>query len=168
MSFGRLRALYQGFRSQQVEAKCGHTTRTKVHLKAFGGECFLELPVKDGKTSYCWDCLEAMTILCAWCGEPIFIGDPITLYSPTDENFEVPDYAVVYNWELRQLVGCLRMNCADSGAGRAGFWVPPGKVFRVVSPAEMCMQGGAGVFVSDVTDIKEALALQEVFDAAQN
>ena len=64
-----------------------------------------------------------MAIQCAWCGEPIFIGDPITLYTP-HRDFQIPAHAVVHSENPLQLVGCLRWGCADTGADRAGFWLP--------------------------------------------
>ena len=47
---------------------------------------------------------------------------------------------MVYNENPLQLVGCLRWECASTGADRMGFWVPPGIVHRVPSAIEMCMQ----------------------------
>lgn len=58
-------------------------------------------------------------------------------------------------------MGCLRWDCAKTGADRAGFWHPPGKVFRVTTPLEMCLQnlqnGGDGVVViENLNDFEEA------------
>jgi hypothetical protein len=49
-----------------------------------------------------------MTITCPWCGKPILIGDYVTLYTPSDPNFKIPEGAVVYSENPLQLVGCQR------------------------------------------------------------
>ncbi len=134
----------------------GHETLEKDTVTAFGASCKTKIPIVDGKTDYCHRCLEKMAIRCAWCGGVIFIGDPITLYSPRDRNRKMPDYAVLHNKEHNSYVGCLRWNCAESGADRAGFWYPPGQVMRVPSPLEMAMQNGGMICVSDLSDPKEA------------
>ncbi|MFA6391220.1 MAG: hypothetical protein WCW66_00520 [Patescibacteria group bacterium] len=101
----------------------------------------------DGSVDYCHDCLGSMTIQCVWCGEPILVGDPITLYTPAIALFApvdewcIPKHAVIYRKEHPvQLVGCLRMSCADSSADRAGFWLPgedgKGRVLRVQTALE--------------------------------
>ncbi len=167
MDWERLKLYCEIFWSKKVQAQCGHQTRTVVLLHIYEEERFLQLPLDDdGTTPACWDCLEKMTIRCAWCGKPIFIGDPVTLNSPADGALCIPQYAVVYSCRPLRLVGCLRMGCANSGAERAGFWQPPGEVFRVLSPLEMCLLGKKSVIVGDATDIAEALAMQEVFDAS--
>ncbi|NTW30199.1 MAG: hypothetical protein HGA33_02895 [Candidatus Moranbacteria bacterium] len=97
-----------------------------------------------------------MAIRCAWCGKPIFIGDPVTLYSP-NEGFEIPEYAVRYSEDPLRLVGCLRWDCADSGIDRSGFWMPPGEVMRVMSPIEQVLATGTAAIVSDVNDMSEAI-----------
>ena len=144
---------------KRIVADCGHETFLKDRVEAFGESVITELPIKNGTTPYCHRCLEKMAIRCAWCGRAIFIGDPITLYSPRDKDQKMPDYAISYK---DRFVGCLRWNCAETGADRAGFWYPPGRVVRVPTLIEMCMQsmqnGGDGVvFVSDLHDPKEAM-----------
>ncbi len=103
-----------------------------------------------------------MAIKCAWCGGVIFIGDPITLYSPRDKDRQMPDYAILHSKEHNSYVGCLRWECAETGADRAGFWYPPGKIMRVPSPLEMAFRqaqnGEDGVIiVGDLSDPKEAM-----------
>lgn len=137
--------------------ECGHKTKIKNSVTAFGQTTVTQVPVnKDGTTTYCHECLEKMAIRCTWCGHPIFIGDPITLYSPRDKSKKMPDYAVLHSKEHNSYVGCLRWECAETGADRCGFWYPPGEVHRVPSPLEMCIhdveQGGDGVIiVSDLS-----------------
>ncbi len=81
---------------------------------------------------------------------------PATLYSPRDKERKMPDYAVLHDKERNSYVGCLRWNCAETGADRAGFWYPPGKVMRVPSPIEMALQSGSAVCVGDLSNSKEA------------
>ena len=100
--------------------KCHHLTKRTGMITAFGETIESK---KEGEIEYCWDCLSKMSIQCAWCGKPIHIGNPITLYSPKD-SFVVPAYSVVYSKEPLQLVGCLRWKCARTGADLAGYWVP--------------------------------------------
>ncbi len=147
---------------KKIVAGCGHEALEKDKVTAFGASCETKIPIVDGKTEYCHRCLEKMAIRCAWCGGVIFIGDPITLYSPRDKDRKIPEYAVLYDKEHNSYVGCLRWNCAETGADRAGSWYPTGKVYRIPTPIEMCMQnmqnGGDGVIcVGDLTDPKEAM-----------
>jgi hypothetical protein len=120
-------------------ARCGHKTKKKDKVTAFGETITTEVPLVDGKIEYCHKCLEKMAIRCAWCGKPIFIGDPVTLYSLTNGTKEMPKHAVCHDKKLNQYVGCLRCDCADTGADRAGFWVPPGVVERIPTPYEILM-----------------------------
>ncbi|MEI8103969.1 MAG: hypothetical protein WCG84_03675 [Candidatus Moraniibacteriota bacterium] len=140
-------------------AGCGHKTRQKDTLAAFGKTIIMKIFFdEDGSTSHCHRCLEKMTIRCAWCGLPIFIGDPVTLYSPRDKDMEMPEYAVRY--KNNAFVGCLRWACADSGADRSGFWYPLGEVYRVLSPLEQCLQSGEMVIIGDLGDIQQALPIE--------
>ena len=134
---------------KRVIADCGHETKVKDRVTAFGESVIAELPIKDEKTPYCHRCIEKMAIRCAWCGHAIFIGDPITLYTPP-KDFKIPEYAVIYKENPLQLIGCLRWNCAQSGADRAGFWLPPGRVQRVQTVYEMCIRNGI-VVIDDLS-----------------
>ena len=149
------------FRSFKA-AKCSHRTKRRGPVRAFGKTIRTTMPKnKDGSVDWCLDCLGKMAIRCAWCGHPIFVGDPITLYTPSDKNFKTPDYAVVYKKEPLTLVGCLGWNCADTGADRAGFWVPgndgKGMVERVPTAFELMAQNpGHDVIINNAGDPKEA------------
>lgn len=108
-----------------ITADCGHEAWKKGEVTAFGTSRTLWLPIRNGSTPYCHACLAKMTIRCAWCGEPIFIHDPVTLFSRTNEDSEIPDHAVRY--PDNRFVGCL--NCASFGiADCTGFWMPPGQI----------------------------------------
>lgn len=136
---------------KKIVAKCGHETKLKGEVKAFNETTTIEIiPHDDGSIDYCHKCLEKMTILCAWCGKPIFIGDMITLYTPMGK-FEISEYVVKYNENPLQLVGCPRSNCAETGADYCGRWLPPGQVSRFPSLIERSLtdmkNGGDGAVV---------------------
>lgn len=123
----------------KIMAQCGHETKIWDICAAQGEKHIIKMIPQNGQLPYCHKCFSAMTIRCAWCGKPIFPGEPVTLYA-AGENFRVPDYAVVFNKKPLQVVGCLRVRCADTGADRMGFWMPPGQVLRVQSPMEQMIQ----------------------------
>lgn len=127
------------FFTKKIVADCGHETKKKDKVTAFGENTETHLSAQGGKIPYCHRCLEKMAIKCAWCGHVIFIGDPITLYTPSNKDFKVPGHAIIHNKDPLQLVGCLRWDCAETGADRAGFWVPPGNVQRVPTAFEIIM-----------------------------
>jgi hypothetical protein len=145
-----------------VATKCSHATMLAGDVTAFGQTIQTEMPVENGEVEYCLECLAGMAIQCAWCELPVFIGDPVTLYSPQDSQFEVPPHAVVFSRQPLRVVGCLRWDCARTGGDRSGFWLPDGEghgyVYRVASPLEQAMMGHT-VMVQDVGDIAEATRL---------
>ena len=150
--------------TRHVCRKCGENTLRVIRFKVDNGRQFMSQP-KSG--TYCSKCIESMCIKCAWCEGSIMPGDPITLYGPINrKEFQVPEYAVVYRQEPLRLVGCLRWNCADTGADRAGFWIPPGKVDRVLSPIEEVMtrmQGGEEepvVITGNISDPRQATHIE--------
>jgi hypothetical protein len=108
--------------------KCGHLTLLQDEVVQINGERQkMKLsPGDDGKVEYCLECLAGMAVRCAWCRNLVLVGDPITLYSPRDTNFVSTEGAVTYSTEPLRLVGCLRWDCAQTGADRAGFWLPDG------------------------------------------
>ncbi len=131
---------------REYQAKeCGHFTKCYGWIEAFGEKIPI---IQKREPDYCFKCLSKMTIRCAWCGKPIFICNPVTLYTPP-KGFQIPQYAVVYNDNPVQLVGCLRVICNGLGADRMGFWVPPGKVQRVLSPAEMVLNQPNSVVIDN-------------------
>lgn len=162
--------------------KCGHRTKRSGPVSAFGRTITTKMPMnKNGSVDYCLDCIGKMAIRCAWCGDQIFIGNPITLYSPgprtgffsseepseaqrarKQDDLVVPDGAVVYHENPLTLVGCLGWNCADTGADRAGFWLPDengkGRVHRVQTAYEAILGADEpSMIVGDTHDTKEAL-----------
>ena len=112
-----------------IATKCAHPTVLEGPISGEVDDIFFETTLhmpqnEQGSTDWCLKCCAKMTVRCAWCGDPIMIGDPITLYSPSDPTFEPPDHAVVFYPQPLQLVGCGRTTCADTGADYAGVWVP--------------------------------------------
>ena len=120
---------------RSLQAGCGHVGYRLALVRFDGHTGLIQCPVKHGQTPYCPRCLERMTIRCAWCGQPIFVGDPVTLYTNIPER-EMPDYAVPFSLEPRRYIGCLNWGCGNSH-DHQGFWMPPGKVLSVRSPLEV-------------------------------
>ncbi len=152
------------FQKNYIANVCGHQTKQEGVVTSQGESYILKMPLADNNhPDYCLDCISKMSVRCAWCEKPINIGHPVTLYlapSPK-EGFKIPEGAVRYfenNDEGTEcLVGCLRFECAVSGADRQGFWIPPGKVARVPSPIELLLSQGNQdktkmVIVSDLSD----------------
>ena len=158
-----IKSLWYKFFGQSYYAKiCGHTAKLFTRVKVLEEGAYLTL--KPG-FDYCPDCLSKMAIRCAWCGRSIVAGEPITLYSPSDKNSVIPAWAVVYSKKPLRLVGCMRFDCADSGIDRSGFWVEPGKVYRVASPMEQCLAANDVVICNDLRDISQATPLQDSGEA---
>ncbi len=123
-------------RPTYLAKKCPHRTKKMGLIKVHGRERIMSLKENDsGGFDYCIACIAKKTIRCAWCGNPIFIGDPVTLYSPK-KGVKMPDHAVRYK-DTDCYVGCLGWDCAETGGDRAGFWAWPGKVYRVPTVEEM-------------------------------
>ncbi len=156
-------AMSAPFQEVHTANVCGH----KTHKKGFmhNGKCMtiMEMPLaENGHPDYCLECIGKMSIQCAWCGKPITIGSPITLYIPK-KGFNVPDYAVRYgDGDNQALVGCFGWDCADSGADLVGRWLPHGVVYQVPSPTMIAFQTGKIVLVSDTCNYPESMSLHDV------
>lgn len=165
-----LKRCYRSWQNRTYARYSEVWTQIRGETDVFGEQlrCHLQLN-PDGTVDFSLDDIGKMSIKCAWCAKPILAGLPITLYTPTEPDFVIPEYAVVYKEEPLQLVGCLRMGCCDTGADRAGFWVPntdePEKreahVHRVLSPLEqVIMQNNRGddspMIFSDLSNISTA------------
>ena len=141
--------------SCSITAKCGHETELKGKVKAFHRDWVTTMPVnEDGSVDYCLECVGKMATRCAWCGEVIPIGDPVTLYTPKDPDFKPrhDDFSVYTHENSKEsYVGCLGWDCADSGADRAGFWLPPGEVRRVPTAFEQIAGGADHVIIDDLS-----------------
>lgn len=152
------------FRKTHTANKCSHKTKRKGFMKVGENGTIMSMPLtENGSPDYCLDCIGKLSIKCAWCGNDIAIGDPVTLYSPT-ESFVVPDHAVPYTeGGSKALVGCLGWECAMTGADRAGFWLPgedgKGRVHRVPTGIEILMRNpnAAALVVHDTHDMVEAM-----------
>lgn len=132
-------AISHPFRKTYATNVCGHSTKKTGKVMAHGESLVMSMTFSENSTpDCCLNCIAKMSIRCAWCGNPIHVGDPVTLYTPK-KSFKAPEHAVRYD---SCLVGCLGWNCADSGADRQRFWIPPGKVARVPSPIEILMSKG--------------------------
>lgn len=146
------RAINTSYDPIVYQAACGHMSQRKGWVEIFGERHHFKFSGDPCNLPYCLDCLAKGAIRCAWCGEPILYGSPVTLYTPLKEDFVIPDHAVVYSKSPLQLVGCLVCSGADGAFDRAGFWQHPGKVVRVPSPTEMAMSTNGVVITEDVSN----------------
>lgn len=141
-------------------AECGHATLGEGEISFYGETTFMKMPRNvAGGFDFCLDCIASMSIRCAWCQSTIFIGSPVTLYTPKPD-FPVPSHAVVYSDDPLQLVGCLGWECAFTGGDRAGFWITDaetgkGRVRREMSPIEMALREARSIMVNDLGDPSE-------------
>jgi len=124
----------------------GQLTKRHGYLEMGGERRFMTLSLNAAaNVDYSLAEITAMTIQCAWCKKPIFIGEPVTLYGHKQSSKALAAHVVVYSDIPLQVVGCLRMACAETGADYQGVWQPdpqhPGKghVVRIQSPIEMLM-----------------------------
>ncbi|MBA3551035.1 hypothetical protein H0W32_02410 [Patescibacteria group bacterium] len=149
---------------RSYECNCGHKAKRKTMLTIDGESGIYTL---DKEHKYCPQCWINAAIKCAWCSNTIIPGDAITLYTPQDKDFKVPEHAVVYKRTPHlQLVGCLGWNCADTGMDRSGFWIMPGKVQRAASPMEMMISGMSNgddgmLIVNNLSNPNEAVLIPE-------
>lgn len=134
---GKLKKLLSWVKPKKIFCGCGHESKLKKIVRIKDEKCALRIVYRPGKiVPYCLDCVSKMTITCPWCGRPIFIGDYVTLYTPTNPNFKIPEGAVVYSKDPLRLVGCQRSTCAETGADYCGVWDVPGVVKRFPSAIE--------------------------------
>lgn len=156
-----MQLFFCSFFNRTYMCDCGHRTKWQTILTIHGQRG--RFTVSSKKPEYCAECWAKAAIICAWCDGSILPGDPITLYTPTNDGHKIPDHAVVYKQEPLQLVGCLRWECSETGADRAGFWVMPGKVQRVLSPIEQLIAGGCegAIIINDLADQSQAILISE-------
>ncbi len=158
----KIQSLFYLVFGKNYRCDCGHFAKQKTQMTIDGQSSIYTL----GKThDYCPQCWAKAAIRCAWCGETILPGDPITLYTPCDQNFKPPEYAVIYKKTPRlQLVGCFRRECAETGLDRTGFWMMPGRVQRAASPMEILLHAnptdGPMIF-NDLGDPNKAILIPD-------
>lgn len=105
--------------------KCGHKTRISGSVVIFGKHVAFRLPVKDGQTQYCLECIGKMAVRCASCGEPVIVGDTVTLRAPIAGRRLVESNGCKSDGAGRY-IGCYR--CGHTRSDGVGFLVIPGKV----------------------------------------
>jgi hypothetical protein len=131
------KAIVDFFRKTYIANVCGHKTKRKGLVSAFGGKIMMQLGLcENGKPEYCLDCIGQMSIQCAWCEGSIAIGDYVTLYAH-ETNTRIPKHAVRYHEDEGLLIGCMRKGCGSLFAKKLGIWTPPGVVKRIPSPVEI-------------------------------
>lgn len=106
-------------------AGCGHSTRRKGRVTAFGETVVLETPLDaQGKPYICLECLGKMSIRCAYCHGAIFPFDSITLYAP-GTLFEPGEESVTVGKNPVRFVGCMRSACLSGSKGFfSAVWLP--------------------------------------------
>lgn len=104
-----------------VALKCGH--RTKIAFTGRIGDYNVNggFPV-DWPINYCANCFLKLGIPCAFCGSPIILGSPITLYRLRPGCKPAHQDALCFDGDV--YIGCLNPGCAHSPLAIAGFWVP--------------------------------------------
>ncbi len=133
----------------EILCGCGHTSKLKKKVNVGGEKITLRINYRpDVQIPYCLDCVEKMSITCPWCGRPILVGDYVTLYTPSNPNFKIPEGSVVYSKDPLRLVGCQRSDCAETGADYCGIWEAPGAVKRFPSAIERALASGGPVIVN--------------------
>ena len=85
----------------------------------------------------------------------------MTLYLACNEDFQSKEHPEKCG---DAYVGCLRIDCALSGADRCDFWSPPGNVYRTLSPIEMILADEGTndqgvVIINDLQDSREAIPI---------
>lgn len=154
----RIRSWFAQLFSKRVTPACGHVSAL-VETREIFGEFYTDLKLpggKDGTAKYCFDCLARMAIRCPWCDRPIVVGYDVTLYGPEQdqEKYLSMPHVVVYSKDPLQLVGCPRMDCADTGMDYAGIWIPnaqgKGHVHRYRSGIEELIETGAPIVVRNL------------------
>ena len=129
------------------KCKCGHKPKVmEANIEAYGQKHFVRIKRHNlfRRSPFCLECLKERVIKCPWCGGAIFPGDYVTLYTPKDPQFKIPDGCVVYSSSPLRLVGCQARSCADSGADYCGRWNGH-DVECFESALEECMRTGQPV-----------------------
>ncbi len=125
------------FLNKTYGTNCGHQSKHKVHIEAFGGHTITQIPfTEDGMLEACGDCLKKMAIQCAWCGNVIFIGNTVTVF-PANADQKIPSYAVKHD---HGYVGCTRSTCFEQLDEPGKYWAPPGKVEKYKTALEKFME----------------------------
>lgn len=147
----KLKNYFSWFRPKpkEIVCGCGHTSQLQKEVKVGDKKEILEIVYRrDRIPPLCLDCVQKMAITCPWCGRPIFIGSYITLYTPMNPNFKIPEGTFVYSKNPLRLVGCQRSDCAETGADYCGIWEAPGVVKRFPSAIERVMMTGKPVVMN--------------------
>ena len=99
---------------------CGHKKTAEGEVKAFGDTMTQVMP-RDLKKKHiiCPACLAKKAICCAWCGQTIFVGEPVTLFAATKGGIEPKPDSLMYGGD--RLVGCLRPKCKQPNVSAVGI-----------------------------------------------
>ena len=101
-------------------ARCGHRTKPRGTIAAFGESHRTTLKFEAGHIDYCHGCISRMAIKCPNCRGPIFIGASVAecfnagLASRMSDTSRMTDAG--------GLIVCRRSSCDWLNAGRIGIW----------------------------------------------
>jgi hypothetical protein len=102
------------------QARCGHQTKQRGTIRAFGESFRTTLDLDRGIIAYCHRCISRMAIKCACCQRPIFLGSPVAeFFNPTLSARMNGDNRVT---AAAGLVICRRPSCDWLTVGRRGTW----------------------------------------------
>lgn len=108
-----------------ISARSGKPTKRSGYITAHGETGFIEMELNaHGTVDWTLGEIAEMTILCAKCSKPIFIGESVVLRTPMNPEFQIPSHAVVHQKQPLELVCCARWECCDSGAEINALWQP--------------------------------------------
>ena len=93
MFFRWIKWIKNFFTKKTIIAKCGHETSLIGEINIFSHKIQVRIKKGVGIPNLCLHCYEKKSILCGWCREPITPGDPITLYSPKNPDWQLPEGA---------------------------------------------------------------------------
>jgi hypothetical protein len=112
--------IFFGRGPRQFNAQCGHKTPAEGEVKAFGDAITMVMPRNlKKKHTMCPSCLAKKAICCAWCGQAIFVGEPVTLFVATAGGVEPKPDSMLHGGD--RLVGCLRPKCKQPNVSAVGI-----------------------------------------------
>lgn len=130
----------------QAVAKCGHPTSLKGSVyKRDSLKCLYNIELAPSP-DWCLDCIQKAIIICPICGGPIFPNEPVSFYSPPDEDHIILKGVVTVSNEPLILISCA--HCVISAVDYRGRWVMPGKVEFWKSALEIAWESGRAAMIS--------------------
>ncbi|PLX26856.1 hypothetical protein C0583_06200 [Candidatus Parcubacteria bacterium] len=89
---------------------CGHETYLIDKINAHGKSFAFEIPLNNGTTHFCHECLSLLAIECAWCDRQILFEDKTIVYQAMDICL-VPKNIKLYFTDPVYIFGCNHEKC---------------------------------------------------------